>query len=138
MDKIVVTGNGPLSGKIKISGAKNACLALMPASLLSDEKLKLSNVPKLSDIGTMSDLLTSLGCEIASNDQGRTLTLRACEITNHKAEYDIVRKMRASILVLGPMLARNRHAVVSLPGGCAIGARPVSYTHLTLPTKRIV
>lgn len=125
MDKIVVTGNGPLNGKIKISGAKNACLTLMPTSLLSDETLKLTNVPKLSDIVTMSDLLTSLGCEIDVKDQGRTLIIKAREITNHKAEYDIVRKMRASILVLGPMLARDGYAVVSLPGGCAIGARPV-------------
>ncbi len=125
MDKIVVTGNGPLKGKIKISGAKNACLTLMPASLLSDGTLKLTNVPKLSDIDTMSDLLTSLGCEIGSDKQLGTLNLKVREITNHKAEYDIVRKMRASILVLGPMLARDGYAVVSLPGGCAIGARPV-------------
>jgi UDP-N-acetylglucosamine 1-carboxyvinyltransferase len=97
----------------------------MPASILSDEPLKLTNVPKLSDIHTMSDLLTSLGCEVSSESERRILTLKTRNITNHKAAYDIVRKMRASILVLGPMLAREGQAVVSLPGGCAIGARPV-------------
>ncbi len=125
MDKIVVTGNGPLSGQIPIAGAKNACLALMPATLLSDEPLTLTNAPRLSDIRTMATLLKSLGAEVSALNDGRVLALSSHGLDNHTADYDIVRKMRASILVLGPMLAREGHAVVSLPGGCAIGARPV-------------
>ena len=126
MDSILVRGNGALSGAIPIAGAKNACLTLMPATLLSDEPLTLTNAPRLSDIATMTQLLQSLGAEVASLQDGLVLALSSHSITNHKADYDIVRKMRASILVLGPMLARYGHAVVSLPGGCAIGARPVN------------
>ena len=125
MDKIRVIGGKPLSGEIEISGAKNACLTLMPAALLTDAPLTLTNAPRLADIATMTELLQSLGCEVASLQQGNVLALSAQEISNHTAHYDIVRKMRASILVLGPMLARDGHARVSLPGGCAIGARPV-------------
>jgi UDP-N-acetylglucosamine 1-carboxyvinyltransferase len=125
MDSILVRGNGALSGAIPIAGAKNACLTLMPATLLSDEPLTLTNAPRLSDIRTMTQLLQSLGAEVASLQDGLVLALSSHSITNHKADYDIVRKMRASILVLGPMLARYGHATVSLPGGCAIGARPV-------------
>ena len=125
MDRIIVNGGQRLHGSIPIAGAKNACLTLMPATLLTEEPLVLTNTPRLSDIRTMSALLESLGTEISSQDDGQKHILTTREITNHKAEYDIVRKMRASILVLGPMLARDGHAVVSLPGGCAIGARPV-------------
>jgi len=125
MDSILVTGGQELNGRIPIAGAKNACLTLMPAALLSEEPLTLTNAPRLSDIATMNQLLASLGCEVATLQDGNVLALSAGEITNHKADYDIVRKMRASILVLGPMLARDGHAEVSLPGGCAIGARPV-------------
>jgi UDP-N-acetylglucosamine 1-carboxyvinyltransferase len=125
MDSILVRGGQRLSGRIPISGAKNACLALMPAALLSDEPLTLTNAPRLSDIATMTTLLASLGCEVASLQGGRVLVVGTEMISNHRADYEIVRKMRASILVLGPMLARDGHAVVSLPGGCAIGARPV-------------
>lgn len=125
MDSILVRGNGALSGAIPIAGAKNACLTLMPATLLSDEPLTLTNAPRLSDIRTMTQLLQSLGAEVASLQDGLVLALSSHSITNFKADYDIVRKMRASILVLGPMLARYGHAEVSLPGGCAIGARPV-------------
>jgi UDP-N-acetylglucosamine 1-carboxyvinyltransferase len=125
MDKIAVRGGKPLEGTIEISGAKNACLTLMPAALLTDQPLTLTNAPRLADIRTMSDLLASLGAEIASLSEGRVLALNTGAISNHTAHYDIVRKMRASILVLGPMLAREGHATVSLPGGCAIGARPV-------------
>ena len=125
MDSILVKGNGPLSGAIPIAGAKNACLTLMPATLLSEEPLTLTNAPRLSDIATMTQLLQSLGAEVASLQDGLVLALSSHDISNHTADYDIVRKMRASILVLGPMLARDGHAVVSLPGGCAIGARPV-------------
>ena len=125
MDSIIVTGNGPLSGQIPIAGAKNACLTLMPATLLSDEPLTLTNAPRLSDIRTMTALLASLGAEVSSLQDGKVLAMSSHDLTSHKADYDIVRKMRASILVLGPMLARDGQAVVSLPGGCAIGARPV-------------
>ena len=125
MDSIIVTGNGALSGQIPIAGAKNACLTLMPATLLSEEPLTLTNAPRLSDIKTMTLLLQSLGAEVTSLQEGRVIAMSSHAISNHKADYDIVRKMRASILVLGPLLAREGHAVVSLPGGCAIGARPV-------------
>ncbi|WP_050931685.1 UDP-N-acetylglucosamine 1-carboxyvinyltransferase [Aestuariivita boseongensis] len=125
MDQIIVTGNGALSGQIPIAGAKNACLTLMPATLLSDEPLTLTNAPRLSDIQTMTTLLQSLGAEVTSLQDGQVIAMSSHDLNNHVAHYDIVRKMRASILVLGPMLARDGHAVVSLPGGCAIGARPV-------------
>ena len=125
MDSILVRGNGALHGTIPIAGAKNACLTLMPATLLSEEPLTLTNAPRLSDIRTMTQLLQSLGAEVASLQDGLVLAMSSHRITNHTADYDIVRKMRASILVLGPMLARDGHAIVSLPGGCAIGARPV-------------
>ncbi|MCE8007114.1 UDP-N-acetylglucosamine 1-carboxyvinyltransferase [Aestuariivita sp.] len=125
MDQIIVTGNGALSGQIPIAGAKNACLTLMPATLLSEEPLTLTNAPRLSDIQTMTALLQSLGAEVTSLQDGQVIAMSSHAIDNHTAHYDIVRKMRASILVLGPMLAREGHAVVSLPGGCAIGARPV-------------
>ena len=125
MDSIIVTGNGPLKGQIPIAGAKNACLTLMPATLLSEEPLTLTNAPRLSDIRTMTQLLQSLGAEVTSLQDGKVLAMSSHNIHNHTADYDIVRKMRASILVLGPMLARDGHAIVSLPGGCAIGARPV-------------
>ncbi len=125
MDSILIRGNGALNGEIPIAGAKNACLTLMPATLLSEEPLTLTNAPRLSDIATMTQLLQSLGSEVASLQGGQVLALSSHGLTSHVADYDIVRKMRASILVLGPMLARDGHAVVSLPGGCAIGARPV-------------
>ena len=125
MDKIIVKGGGALSGQIPIAGAKNACLTLMPATLLSDEPLTLTNAPRLSDIRTMTTLLQSLGAEVQALNGGRVLALSSHGLNNHTADYDIVRKMRASILVLGPMLARDGRAIVSLPGGCAIGARPV-------------
>jgi len=125
MDSIVVRGNGPLNGQIPIAGAKNACLALMPATLLSDEPLTLTNAPRLSDIRTMTQLLESLGAEVTSMQDGQVQAMACHGAINTRADYDIVRKMRASNLVLGPLLAREGHAEVSLPGGCAIGARPM-------------
>ncbi|GFE50842.1 UDP-N-acetylglucosamine 1-carboxyvinyltransferase [Roseobacter cerasinus] len=125
MDSILVKGSGPLNGQIPIAGAKNACLTLMPATLLTEEPLTLINAPRLSDIRTMTQLLQSLGAEVTSLQDSRVIALSSHDVNNHTAHYDIVRKMRASILVLGPLLARGGHAVVSLPGGCAIGARPV-------------
>jgi UDP-N-acetylglucosamine 1-carboxyvinyltransferase len=125
MDKIRIRGGRPLSGEIPIGGAKNAALPLMAAGLLTEERLQLSNVPRLADIDTMTSLLRQHGIAIdpVGND-GRTLSLGGA-ITSTEAPYDIVRKMRASVLVLGPLLARCREARVSLPGGCAIGTRPV-------------
>lgn len=125
MDSIIVTGGKELSGEIPIAGAKNACLALMPATLLSEEPLTLTNAPRLSDIKTMTELLSSLGAEASELADGQVLAMSSHSIDNHVADYEIVRKMRASNLVLGPMLARLGQAVVSLPGGCAIGARPM-------------
>jgi UDP-N-acetylglucosamine 1-carboxyvinyltransferase len=125
MDSIAITGGAELHGEIAVGGAKNACLALMPAALLTEEPLTLTNAPRLADIATMRQLLESLGCEVAPLREGRALAIAAERIANRTAHYDIVRKMRASILVLGPLLAREGAAVVSLPGGCAIGARPV-------------
>jgi UDP-N-acetylglucosamine 1-carboxyvinyltransferase len=131
MDKIRIRGGKALVGSIPIGGAKNAALPLMAASLLTDGTLRLANIPHLADITTLANLLATLGVEIAldghaeGGHQGRVLALTARNISNTTAEYDLVRKMRASILVLGPLVAREGKAKVSLPGGCAIGARPV-------------
>ena len=130
MDSIVVTGGAELRGEIPIAGAKNACLALMPATLLTEEPLTLMNAPRLSDIQTMSVLLRSLGSEAQTLQDGKVIAMSSHGAVNTTADYDIVRKMRASNLVLGPLLAREGHAVVSLPGGCAIGARPMDI-HIT-------
>lgn len=125
MDSIVVTGGGALNGQIPIAGAKNACLTLMPATLLSEEPLTLTNAPRLSDIKTMTALLESLGAEVSALADGSVIAMSSHAADNPVADYEIVRKMRASNLVLGPLLARHGHAVVSMPGGCAIGARPM-------------
>ena len=122
MDSIRITGGVPLSGTIQISGAKNAALPLMACGLLTDDRLVLGNVAKLADLATMAELLAQHGIEVTP--EGRSLSLGG-RITHTEAPYDIVRKMRASILVLGPLLARCGQARVSLPGGCAIGTRPV-------------
>ncbi|MSO77816.1 MAG: UDP-N-acetylglucosamine 1-carboxyvinyltransferase [Alphaproteobacteria bacterium] len=129
MDRIRIQGGLPLKGRIPISGAKNAVLPLMAASLLTQETLLLDNVPDLADIATLSTLLAQHGVEIQSTPgnglSGGRLALTAREIANTTAPYDLVRKMRASVLVLGPLVARFGKARVSLPGGCAIGTRPV-------------
>ncbi|HTI02447.1 MAG TPA: UDP-N-acetylglucosamine 1-carboxyvinyltransferase [Acidisoma sp.] len=125
MDRIRIIGGRPLHGEIPIGGAKNAALPLMAAGLLTDERLVLTRVPRLADIVTLGDLLAQHGIAVEKTDaEGRVLSLGGA-ITNTEAPYDIVRKMRASILVLGPLLARCGEARVSLPGGCAIGTRPV-------------
>lgn len=125
MDQIILQGGKELHGEIPIAGAKNACLTLMPATLLTDQPLTLSNAPRLSDIRTMTTLLQSLGAEVVGLQDGQVLSMSSHDVGNLTADYDIVRKMRASILVLGPLVARHGQAIVSLPGGCAIGARPV-------------
>src|SRR5690606_18327850 len=114
MDSILVRGGAPLHGQIPIAGAKNACLALMPATLLSEEPLTLTNAPRLSDIATMKTLLESLGAEVTAMAGGRVLSMSSHGLTSTRADYDIVRKMRASNLVLGPLLAREHRAEVSL------------------------
>ena len=131
MEKIRIRGGVPLKGSIRISGSKNAALPLMAASLLTSDTLALSNIPDLADISMLTRLLAGLGVAIAvggdASEGGRVLSLTADEITSAMAPYELVRKMRASVLVLGPLLARNCKARVSLPGGCAIGSRPVDY-----------
>jgi UDP-N-acetylglucosamine 1-carboxyvinyltransferase len=126
MDRIRIKGGVPLAGIIPIGGAKNAALPLMAASLLTDEPLVLDNVPDLADVATMANLLAQHGVAIDRGRAGeRRIALTAAHITSTTAPYDLVRKMRASVLVLGPLLARCGRARVSLPGGCAIGTRPV-------------
>ena len=125
MDAIRIHGGVPLTGEIAISGAKNAALPLMTASLLTDEPLVLANVPALADIKTMGRLLDQHGTVVNRADDGHRVTLQTKTITSTEAPYDLVRKMRASVLVLGPLVARQGRARVSLPGGCAIGTRPV-------------
>ncbi|MEM9616362.1 MAG: UDP-N-acetylglucosamine 1-carboxyvinyltransferase [Pseudomonadota bacterium] len=123
MDKLAIIGGRPLYGVIPISGAKNSALKVMAASLLTDKPLTLTNVPRLADVEMLLRLLEQHG--VSCEFEGSTLKLHAQTITSTEAPYDLVRKMRASFNVLGPLLARERKAKVSLPGGCAIGARPV-------------
>ena len=130
MDKIIIRGGRRLSGTLPVSGAKNAALTLLPCALLTDEPLTLRNLPRLADIDSFQHLLNQFGVSTSiagarPGDFGRVMTLQATRLTSTVAPYDLVRKMRASILVLGPMLARAGEATVSLPGGCAIGNRPI-------------
>jgi UDP-N-acetylglucosamine 1-carboxyvinyltransferase len=130
MDSIWIKGGSRLEGKIPISGAKNAALTLLPCALLTDEPLTLSNLPRLADVDTFGHLLNQLGVStrvegVKKGQFGRCMTLQASDIASTVAPYDMVRRMRASILVLGPMLARAGESTVSLPGGCAIGDRPI-------------
>ena len=126
MDKILIEGGRPLQGSIRIGGAKNAVLPILAAGLLTEQPLELDNVPALADVHSMEALLRTHGMTIdRPTDADTSLTLQTQEITNHTADYELVRKMRASVLVLGPLLARHGVAKVSLPGGCAIGQRPV-------------
>jgi UDP-N-acetylglucosamine 1-carboxyvinyltransferase len=130
MDSIHIVGGQRLEGQIPISGAKNSALALLPCALLTNEKLTLANLPRLADVDNFSHLLNGLGAStkvdgVKPGEIGRRMTLQAKDLASTVAPYDMVRKMRASILVLGPMLARAGEATVSLPGGCAIGDRPI-------------
>ena len=130
MDLIEIIGNSPLEGKIKISGSKNASLPIMIASLLTKEKVELSNIPNLSDVLTLIDLMKSLGADIEYNKSSELKGKISCitkEILHSEASYDLVRKMRASFWVLAPLIARYGEAKVSLPGGCAIGIRPIDF-----------
>lgn len=130
MDRILIRGGNRLAGRLPISGAKNAALTLMPCALLTDEPLTLRNLPRLADVDSFGHLLNQLGASTQieganPKDFGRVMTIRAGKLTSTEAPYDIVRKMRASILVLGPLVGRAGEATVSLPGGCAIGNRPI-------------
>ncbi|HSU06360.1 MAG TPA: UDP-N-acetylglucosamine 1-carboxyvinyltransferase, partial [Acetobacteraceae bacterium] len=125
MDRIRIRGGRPLSGEIVIGGAKNAALPLMAAGLLTEDRLVLDNVPQLADIHTMAALLSQHGIMTEQVGEDRRTLWLGGAIRSTEAPYDIVRKMRASVLVLGPLLARVAEARVSLPGGCAIGTRPV-------------
>ncbi|MDB5703894.1 MAG: UDP-N-acetylglucosamine 1-carboxyvinyltransferase [Sphingomonas bacterium] len=130
MDRIIIRGGNRLSGRLPISGAKNAALTLMPCALLTEEPVTLRNLPRLADVDSFGHLLNQLGCSTQiegarPEDFGRVMTIRAGKLTATEAPYDIVRKMRASILVLGPLIGRAGEATVSLPGGCAIGNRPI-------------
>jgi len=123
MDRLIIKGKADLKGSIKIKGSKNSALPIMVSALLTKSPLKLKNLPKLDDIDNMSKLLRSYGANIKSKQDN--LEIKCNNITNRDADYDIVRKMRASILILGPLLARFGKARISLPGGCAIGTRPI-------------
>ena len=130
MDKLIIRGGNRLSGTIPISGAKNAALTLIPCALLTEEPLTLRNLPRLADIDGFQHLMTQFGVSTEihgkrSEEFGRVVTFEASRLTSNVAPYDLVRKMRASILVLGPLLARDGEATVSMPGGCAIGNRPI-------------
>ena len=125
MDKLHMKGGAQLNGRIPVSGAKNSALKLMVACLLTDQPIKLTNMPNLADTRFLAQLLETLGVEVYWPRGESTCRLNAAELKSTIAPYDQVRKMRASFNVLGPLLARSGHATVSLPGACAIGARPV-------------
>ena len=123
MDKILITGGYQLNGQVAVSGAKNAALPILFATLLAEGEHQFENVPLLKDIESTAELLKSLGCE--SRREGHSFKVSVNKLKSFEAHYDLVRKMRASILCLGPILAKYGEAVVSLPGGCAIGTRPI-------------
>ncbi len=124
MEKLIIKGNTPLNGEIKISGAKNAALPILAASLLSNAPIQISNIPHLQDVTTIVSLLGQMGVRITL-DERSNIEVDASQLTSFHAPYELVRTMRASVLVLGPLLSRFGEAIVSLPGGCAIGTRPV-------------
>ena len=124
MDKIIITGNGPLRGEVRVAGAKNAALPIIAAALLSPEPLRISNIPDVRDIKTVLHLMELLGAQCARS--GTELEIDSSKVHSVHAPYDLVKTIRASILLLGPLLARFGEADVSLPGGCAIGSRPVN------------
>lgn len=128
MDKFLITGGRPLEGEVTISGAKNAALPAMAAALLTEDRVVLRNVPRVRDIGTMRSLMDELGVDssVTHEEHGNRIEIETRRLLNPMAPYELVKQMRASILVLGPLVARFGQARVSLPGGCAIGARPVN------------
>jgi len=124
MDKLLIRGGRMLQGEVQVSGAKNAALPELCAALLTDQLVTLTNVPRLQDVATMLKLIRNMGVTVERHDDG-TVQLNAGTLTLPEAPYELVKTMRASVLALGPLLARFGHAKVSLPGGCAIGSRPV-------------
>jgi UDP-N-acetylglucosamine 1-carboxyvinyltransferase len=128
MDKFLIEGGKPLDGRVAISGAKNAALPAMAAALLTEHRIVLRNVPRVRDIGTMRSMLDELGVDssLTHEDHGNRVEIEARRLLSPVAPYELVKQMRASVLVLGPLVARFGHARVSLPGGCAIGARPIN------------
>src|SRR3989454_6806187 len=128
MDKFLIEGGKPLEGRVTIRGAKNAALPAMAAALLTDQRVVLRNVPRVRDIVTLRSLLDELGVDssIEHEEYGNRVEIQARKLLNPLAPYELVKQMRASVLVLGPLLARSGNARVSLPGGCAIGARPIN------------
>jgi len=125
MQKIVIQGGERLKGEVRVSGAKNAALPILASALLSRGTTIFRNVPKLNDIGTMAKLLGLLGAQVETDRSGHTISINSDGVDNFEAPYELVKTMRASVLVLGPLVARHGQAIVSLPGGCAIGARPI-------------
>ena len=126
MEKLLIKGGNSLSGKISCSGAKNAALPMIASTILSNQKVVLKNLPYLQDITTMFELLGSMGSEILL-DENMDFTISSFNLNNIQARYELVKTMRASILVLGPLVAKYGKARIALPGGCAIGSRPVNY-----------
>src|SRR6516165_10013804 len=128
MHTFVIEGGVPLEGRVIINGAKNAALPAMVAALLTEDRLVLRNVPRVRDIGTLRSLLDELGVDstVIHEEHGNRVEIEARQLLNPTAPYELVKQMRASVLVLGPLVARFGHARVSLPGGCAIGARPIN------------
>ncbi len=126
MEKLLIRGGSQLSGKITCSGAKNAALPMIASTILSDEKVTLRNLPYLQDITTMFELLGSMGSDIIL-DENMNFTISSKDLKDTEARYELVKTMRASILVLGPLVAKYGKAKIALPGGCAIGSRPVNY-----------
>src|SRR5262245_39931798 len=130
MDKMIMRGGKPLNGAVPVGGSKNAALPILISSLLTADKCRYSRVPKLQDIRTTVKLLEGVGATTEADFDRNQVTIQAGKISSDEAPYDLVRTMRASVVVLGPLLARHGRAKVSLPGGCAIGARPINF-HLT-------
>src|SRR5579871_2148225 len=128
MDKFRITGGRPLMGRVRVSGAKNAALPALTAALLTEERVILHNVPRVRDISTLRSLLEDLGVDsaVTHEEHGNRIEIEARQLLNPVAPYELVKQMRASVLVLGPLVARFGQARVSLPGGCAIGVRPVN------------
>ena len=127
MDKLLIRGGRQLQGEVRISGAKNAALPELCAALLTDQPVVLENVPRLQDVATMLTLIRNMGVQVERSDDG-TVRIDAARLSSPEAPYELVKTMRASVLALGPLLARFGEATVSLPGGCAIGSRPVTST----------
>jgi len=126
-EKFIITGGKRLEGSIEIAGAKNSALSIMAATLLTKEVCILRNVPRLTDVDTMAEVIRTLGVKVEWKGDNNTLYIDSDNFNNYEAPYDLVKKMRASFLVMGPLLARLKKAKISLPGGCSIGARPVDF-----------